>query len=96
MPDFPPAFAAWSSRKLFALPIPASDLTDFPVEVPIVADADIGGECLASGFDIRFTAEDGVTLLSYERESFAVAGGAATGVFWVKSNVSAAGPSVFC
>jgi len=90
------SLTGWSRRKLFALPVPTANLTDFPVEVPIVADADIGAACLASGYDIRFTAADGSTLLPYERESFAVAGGEATGVFWVKSDVAMAGTYIWC
>lgn len=78
------------------LPIPTANLTDFPVEVPIVADADIGAACLATGYDLRFTAADGTTLLAYERESFAVAGGEATGIFWVKTNVATAGTYIWC
>jgi biopolymer transport protein ExbB len=61
-----------------------SDLTDFPLFVSISSDSDIGGECLANGHDIRFTSSDGTTLLKYERQSFSVSGGAATGTFWVK------------
>ena len=86
----------WPYCKLFALPIPTADLVDFPVKVPIIADADIGAECLATGYDIRFTAADGSTLLPYERESFAVAGGEATGIFWVKSDVATAGTYIWC
>jgi len=86
----------WPYCKRIDLPIPTANLTDFPEKVPIIADADIGAECLASGYDIRFTAADGVTLLPYERESFAVAGGEATGIFWVKTNVSMAGTYIWC
>jgi len=89
-------FEAWSNRKLIALPIPTANLTNFPNKVPIVADAAIGAKCRADGFDIRFTASDGVTLLKYERESFAVAGGEASGIFWVKSNVAMAGTYIWC
>jgi hypothetical protein len=63
-------------------------LTDFPLYVHIDADADIGALCLASGYDIRFTASDGSTELPYERTSFAVASGEATGHFWVKTSVA--------
>jgi hypothetical protein len=86
----------WSFAKIITLPIPDAALTDFPVEVPIVADADIGGECLASGYDLRFTAADGVTELPYERESFAVTTGEATGIFWVKTDVATAGTDIWC
>jgi hypothetical protein len=85
----------WSFAKIITLPIPDAALTDFPVCVKIVADTDIGGGCLASGYDIRFTAADSITLLPYERESFAVASGEATGIFWVKSDVAMAGTSVW-
>jgi hypothetical protein len=99
-PPFSPAFAAWSSRKLFSLPIPTANLTDFPEKVPIVAGSPasiaIGAVCRADGFDIRFTADDGATELPYERESFAVAGGEATGVFWVKTDVATAGTYIWC
>jgi hypothetical protein len=95
-PDaWPVALAAWPRRKLITLPLPTANLTDFPVCVKVNADAHIGAKARADGFDIRFTAADGVTLLPYERESFAVAGGAATGIFWVKSDVAMAGTSIF-
>ena len=95
MPDFPVAFAAWSSRKLIALPIPTADLTDFPEKVPIVADAGMS-EAMATGYDIRFTDIDG-NELPYERESWAGGGGAAvTAIFWVKTDVATAGTYVWC
>jgi hypothetical protein len=90
----------WAGRKRFALPIPTADLVDFPAKVPIVAGSPesiaIGALCLATGYDIRFTAADGTTLLSYERESFAVAGGEASGIFWVKTDVAMAGTYIWC
>jgi hypothetical protein len=40
---------------------------------------------LATGYDIRFTASDGTTILEYERESWAGGAGTdATAVFWVR------------
>lgn len=63
-------------------------LTDFPLVYKPTADTDIGGRCLASGYDIRFTASDGTTLLSYKRIYFNIAAGAATGVFRIKSSLS--------
>ena len=63
------------------------DLADFPLLVKLVADTDIGGISNADGFDIRFTQDDGETLLYYERESFAIASGDATGQFWVRTNL---------
>ena len=59
-----------------------SDLTNFPLCVQIVADADIGAVCQSTGDDLRFSDADG-TLLAAEKESFAVSSGAATGVFWI-------------
>jgi hypothetical protein len=61
-----------------------SDLTDFPLLVKITDDAEIGAVAHATGQNIRFTSSDGITLLKYERESFSVTGGEATGIFWVK------------
>ena len=95
MPDFG-IWSAWSSRKLIALPIPTANLTDFPVEVPIVADADIGAKCRADGFDLIFVALDEVTKLPYERDPFSVVGGEATGLFWAKSNATTAGTYIWC
>jgi len=62
--------------------------TDFPWVIFIDADTDIGASALANGYDIRFTASDGTTLLSYERVSFAIAVGAATGRFNVKTSLA--------
>jgi hypothetical protein len=59
-------------------------LTDFRLAVQITADSDVGAAALSTGYDIRFTAADGTTLLPHERESFAISDGAATGLFWVK------------
>lgn len=61
-----------------------SDLTDFPLLVKIVDDADIGAVSNADGFDHRFTASDGSTLLKFERESFAISSGEADAIYWVK------------
>jgi len=59
-------------------------LLDFPLHVPIEADADIGASARADGLDIRFTNADGTQELSFERESFAIVNGNAEGRFWVK------------
>lgn len=61
-----------------------ANLSDFPVLVKFASDADIGAICRSDGYDIRFTASDGTTELSYDRRSFSVTGGAASGVFRVK------------
>jgi len=82
-------------HKKVILPVPTANLTDFPVCIKVVADTDIGAVCREDGFDIHFKAGNGVTELKFERESFAVAAGAATGIFWVKTNVSTAGTFIF-
>jgi len=60
-------------------------LTDFPVYLPIVADADIGAVCRADGYDLRLTQSDGETLLKYERLGWTVAAGEASGRIWTKA-----------
>jgi len=68
--------------------------SSFPILIKF-ADTDIGAVSNADGFDIRFTASDGTTLLKYERQSFAIATGTATGIFWVKTDLSTAGTSIY-
>jgi len=93
---FPAPFEAWSNRKLITIPAVAADIVNSTVLVSVVSDADIGAACRADGFDLCFTSADGITALTYERKSFSVSGGLATGVFWVKSNVYAAGTQIWC
>lgn len=71
-------------RKSITPTRPGAALTDYPLKVGVVADADIGGRCLATGNDLRFTRQSDDALLSAERDFFSVGGGAATGVFWVR------------
>jgi hypothetical protein len=74
----------WAARKkLTATTKPSSTLSNYTHRVAIVNDAQIGARCLSSGYDIRFTASDGTTLLAYKREYFAISGGLAKGEFWV-------------
>jgi Tfp pilus assembly protein PilX len=62
-----------------------ADLADFPLYVKLSGDSDIGAYSRSDGHDIRFTGSDGVTLLSYERESWTGGGGSSvTADFWVK------------
>jgi len=84
--------AGWSACKKITVKTTYLDAaqTNFIFVYKPTAETDIGGRCLASGFDIRFTQSDGTTLLNYERVSFAVAGGAATGIFWIQSNLATA------
>ena len=66
----------------------ASDLVDFPVLINITADNDLrttansGDVQNANGFDIIFTAADGVTLLDFQRETYNATNGNL--VVWVK------------
>jgi len=75
-----------------------ADLAQFPLLVAIDADADIGANARSDGHDIRFTLDDGQTELSFERESFAIAGGLATGRFWVRvpSILASGGATIRC
>jgi hypothetical protein len=74
-----------------------ANLTGYPSIVRITADSAIGAACLANGYDIRFTKSDGTTLLSYERVSFSVTGGAATGIFWVNvDHTTSPATQIYC
>ncbi|MEE8450357.1 MAG: DUF2341 domain-containing protein [Thermoguttaceae bacterium] len=81
-----PDHSAWSHYK----PITVQDanvdanLSDFPLLVVLDGDTDIGSRCRTDGHDLRFTLDDGVTALKYERLEFNVAAGSASGKFWVK------------
>ncbi|MCK5608634.1 DUF2341 domain-containing protein, partial [Candidatus Pacearchaeota archaeon] len=74
------------------------NLTDFPVWIFIDADADFH-EAKADGYDIRFTEDDEVTLLKYERMYWTGGNGsAATAHFWVKvpSLLASGGATIYC
>lgn len=76
----------WSNRKKITIKNGSVDetLTDFPLLVKFASNADLAG-ALATGYDLRFTSNDGTTLLSYERESWTGGGGtSATANIWVK------------
>jgi len=60
------------------------DLTNFPLLVTIDSDLDIGSHARSDGYDIRFTLDDGKTELAFERESFNISSGEASGKFWVR------------
>jgi hypothetical protein len=83
----PPAISGgWNYRKLITISNTNIDeyLINFPLYVPITNDSDLGN-ALATGYDIRFTAADGTTLLNYEREYWTGGGGSAvTAAFWVQ------------
>ena len=76
----------WSYRKKITIDHSNvdADITDFPLLVKITEDSDIS-TALSNGYDIRFTTQDGTTLLSYERESWQGGNGSqVTAVIWVK------------
>jgi len=76
----------WTYRKLITVQDANidSNLTDFPLYIRVSADSDLS-TAESTGADIRFTDNDGETLLSYEIESWSGGGGsAATADFWVK------------
>jgi hypothetical protein len=74
----------WPYRKKVSIARPASTLIDFQKRFELTDDCDLGAHCRSDGHDIRFTAEDGCTLLSYERDNFSVSNGRAFGLFWVR------------
>jgi hypothetical protein len=88
----PPAnwLAGWTYRKKCTVQTTYLDAgqSDFPARYNIVNDADIGTGALANGHDIRFTANDGYTVLPYDRRSFAISGGVANGVYFLKTNLA--------
>lgn len=90
----------WSYRKKITISNVnvGSNLTNFPVYVPIVGDTSIGAACESDGGDIRFTASDGSTELSYEKIGFAVAAGAADADFFVlvKPVTTAVDTVIYC
>lgn len=64
--------------------VDTADLTDFPVLVKLTDGVNFtAAHALASGNDIRFTSDDGTTLLKYEREYHTDAG-SGTSYYWVK------------
>ena len=80
-----PDHSAWSHYR----PITVDDtnvdatLTDFPLLVQFDADADLA-KARADGYDVRFTLDDGVTALEYERLTWSGGGGSSvTADFWV-------------
>ncbi|MDQ1651830.1 MAG: hypothetical protein QOI35_1030, partial [Cryptosporangiaceae bacterium] len=78
--------ANWSYRKTITIDHTqvSSTLTNFPVGVSLTSDANIGAAARADGFDVMFTSSDGLTAIPYERETFSIAGSAATLLMWVK------------
>lgn len=85
--------SAWSHYKAITVQDDNVDaaMADFPLYVPVAADAQIGARARADGHDLRLTLNDGCTLLEYEREYWDISGGLATGHLWVKVPSIAAG-----
>ena len=81
-----PYLSGYTLRKKLTIDYTKIDATlaNFPVRVYLNADTDIGAVSNADGFDIRFTEDDGTTPLKFEINDFVIAGGEATGNFWVK------------
>ena len=77
--------SGWNYRKSITIdPTNVdSNLSNFPVYVPIANDHHLGANARSDGADVRFTASDGSTLLEAEMEDFSVASSVATGWFWV-------------
>ena len=69
--------SSWNHRAPITIDNPGSELSGYQVRVNVTYDAD-----MQSGFDdIRFTAGDGTTLISYWKQSYTAG---VSAVFWVK------------
>jgi len=88
--------ANWTYRKKITINHTKidSDLTDFPVLVKLTSANFDFSKANADGFDIRFTSDDGTTLLKFERERHDQANSLAE--YWVKiPAVSASADTIF-
>ena len=79
--------SSWSYRKMITIDHTkvgsgTADEANFPVLINLASDSNLAAHALASGNDILFTASDGATVLSYEREKYTSGTGAL--VAWVK------------
>ena len=77
--------ASWDYRKAITVDytkVATGPHANFPVLVKLSSDAQLSANALASGYDILFTASDGITKLKYDRESYDNSTGAL--VAWVK------------
>ena len=77
--------AGWGYRKAITVSHQSitSDLTNQRLLVS-VSDADLYNHALSSGYDIRFTSSDGVTILPYERWVYNRSNNTVAAQFWVK------------
>ena len=100
-PNLDIAYAAtwlsgWSYRKLITIDHTKIDetLTDFPVLVKLTSSNFDFSKALSTGYDIRFTSDNGTTLLKYERERHDQANSLAE--YWVKvPSISNTSPTNF-
>ena len=77
--------SGWSYRQAITINhanVLTTDQTNFPVLVNLAGNTGLQNHAQASGNDILFTASDGTTLLTYEREKYVSGTGAL--VAWVK------------
>jgi len=83
--------SGWTYRKKFTPPHSASALSDVPLILPIVDDADIGaGAAFSDCRDFRITRADGTTLVDPLRVTApAISGGVCNGLLHVIGDVSA-------
>jgi hypothetical protein len=77
----------WRYRKTVSLDGTnfCTTVNAFPVPVTLTGDADLQADARADGFDILFTADDGLTKLPHEIETFTKASGDL--VAWVKLDI---------
>ena len=64
--------ASWDYRKKITINSAnvSADLTNFPVLISLASDSDLASDAQNDGDDILFTADDEVTKLSHEIETF--------------------------
>ncbi len=86
---------AWTHRRRITIDntrVGPGGVADFPFVVSLPADADLSSNARPDGFDMLFTAADGMTKLSHEVERYSSATGEL--VAWVKApSVSSAAPT---
>lgn len=81
----------WTYRKAITVDhtkVSNTDQTNFPVLVNLASDADLSAHARSDGFDILFTASDGTSMVSYERERYTNTTGALAA--WVRVPVLSA------
>lgn len=82
-----PFLSGYTKRKAITIDNTYVDgsLTDFPLLVEFGSgDTDIGADIDSNGYNLRFTSDDGITELDYEREFFLNSEGTVIGSIWVR------------